>query len=68
MITSTVVLFKEFLWGIAVGFLGGILFVLPTNFNNAITKVREGNQILINLNKDLYLLNKSQIKEIMIDL
>jgi len=42
--------------------------VLRTNFNNAITTVREGNSILVNLNKDVYFMNKSQIKEIIIDL
>lgn len=68
MITITVVVFKDLLWGIAVGSLVGILFVLRTNFRNAITIVREGNHIMIKLNKDIYFMNKSQIKEIIMDL
>jgi MFS superfamily sulfate permease-like transporter len=68
MITILVVVFKDLLWGIALGSLVGILFVLKTNFNNAITIVREGNNVLINLNKDIYFLNKSQIKEALLDL
>ena len=68
MVTIIVVVFKDLLWGIMVGSLVGILFVLRTNFRNAITTVREGNNILINLNKDIYFMNKSQIKEIIIDL
>lgn len=68
MITILVVVFKDLLWGIAVGSLVGILFVLRTNFNNAITSVREGNNVLIKLNKDIYFMNKSQIKEIFLDL
>ena len=68
MITITVVVFKDLLWGIAVGSLVGILFVLRTNFKNALTTVRSGSSILINLNKDIYFMNKSQIKEIIIAL
>ena len=68
MVTIIVVVFKDLLWGIAVGSLVGILFVLRTNFRNAVTIVREGNNMLINLNKDIYFMNKSQIKEIIVDL
>lgn len=68
MITILVVVFKDLLWGIAVGSLVGILFVLRTNFNNAITSIRDGKNVLIKLNKDIYFMNKSQIKEILLDL
>jgi MFS superfamily sulfate permease-like transporter len=68
MVTILVVVFKDLLWGIAVGSIVGILFVLRTNFKNAITIVREGNSVLINLNKDIYFMNKSQIKDVLIDL
>jgi MFS superfamily sulfate permease-like transporter len=68
IVTILVVIFKDLLWGIAVGSLVGILFVLRTNFNNAVTSIREGNNVLINFNKDIYFMNKSQIKEILMDL
>lgn len=68
IVTILVVVFKDLLWGIAVGSLVGILFVLRTNFKNAITPIREGKNVLINLNKDIYFMNKSQIKEILMDL
>jgi MFS superfamily sulfate permease-like transporter len=68
MVTILVVVFKDLLWGIAVGSLVGILFVLKTNFNNAITSIREGKNVFIKLNKDIYFMNKSQIKEILVDL
>jgi MFS superfamily sulfate permease-like transporter len=68
IVTILVVVFKDLLWGIAVGALVGILFVLRTNFNNAITSIREGNKVLINLNKDIYFMNKSQIKEVLLGL
>ena len=68
IVTILFVVFKDLLWGIAVGSLVGILFVLRTNFRNAISSVREGKKVLINLNKDIYFMNKSQIKEILIDL
>ena len=68
IVTILVVVFKDLLWGIAVGSLVGILFVLRTNFRNAITSIREGNDVIIKLNKDIYFMNKSQIKEILMDL
>jgi MFS superfamily sulfate permease-like transporter len=68
IITILVVVFKDLLWGIGVGSLVGILFVLRTNFKNAVTSIREGNSVLINLNKDIYFMNKSQIKEILLNL
>ena len=68
IVTILVVVFKDLLWGIAVGSLVGILFVLRTNFRNAITVVREGKSVLINLSKDIYFMNKSQIKDALMDL
>ena len=68
IVTILVVVFKDLLWGIAVGSLVGILFVLRTNFKNAITSVREGRNVLVKLNKDIYFINKSQIKEILMSL
>lgn len=68
MVTILAVVFKDLLWGIAIGSLIGILFVLKTNFNNTITVVREGNNVLINLSKDIYFMNKSQMKEILMTL
>jgi MFS superfamily sulfate permease-like transporter len=68
IITILVVVFKDLLWGIAIGSLVGILFVLRTNFNNAVTSIREGKNVFIKLNKDIYFMNKSQIKEILVDL
>jgi MFS superfamily sulfate permease-like transporter len=68
IVTILVVVFKDLLWGIAVGSIVGILFVLRTNFKNAITIVREGKSVLINLNKDIYFMNKSQIKDILLNL
>ncbi len=68
IVTILVVVFKDLLWGIGVGTLVGILFVLRTNFKNTVTLNREGNRVLINLNKDIYFMNKSQIKEILMDL
>jgi MFS superfamily sulfate permease-like transporter len=68
IVTILVVIFKDLLWGIAVGSLVGILFVLRTNFNNAVTSIREGKNVFIKLNKDIYFMNKSQIKEILVDL
>jgi MFS superfamily sulfate permease-like transporter len=63
-----VVVFKDLSWGVAIGSIVGTLFVLRKNFRNAIISVREEKNVLINLNKDIYFMNKSQIKEVLINL
>lgn len=68
LVTILVVVFKDLLWGIGVGSLVGILLVLRTNFNNTITSVRDGKNVLIKFNKDIYFMNKSQIKTILMGL
>ncbi|MBP6409519.1 MAG: SulP family inorganic anion transporter [Pseudarcicella sp.] len=68
IVTILVVVFKDLLWGIAIGTLVGIIFVLRTNFNNAISYLREKNNVLIKLNKDISFMNKSQLKDVLLDL
>ena len=68
MITILVIVFKDLLWGIAIGSVVGILFVLKTNFRNVISYIREGKNVLIKFNKDVFFLNKPQIKELLMNL
>ena len=68
IITILIIVFKDLLWGIAIGAVVGILFVLKTNFRNVISYVREGNNVLIKFNKDVFFLNKPQIKELLMNL
>lgn len=68
IITILVIVFKDLLWGIAIGSVIGILFVLKTNFRNVISYVREGNNVMIKFNKDVFFLNKPQVKELLMNL
>jgi MFS superfamily sulfate permease-like transporter len=68
IITILVIVFKDLLWGIFIGTLVGIIFVLRSNFKNIISFIREGNSVLIKFNKDVHFLNKPQIKEILMGL
>jgi MFS superfamily sulfate permease-like transporter len=68
VITILVIVFKDLLWGIFIGTAVGLLFVLRTNFKNVISYVREGSSVLIKFNKDVYFLNKPQMKEIIMNL
>jgi MFS superfamily sulfate permease-like transporter len=68
MITILVIVFKDLLWGICVGTLVGLLFVLKTNAKNVISVIRDCDNVLIKFNKDVYFLNKHKMKEILMDL
>jgi MFS superfamily sulfate permease-like transporter len=68
IITILVIVFKDLLWGIFIGTAVGLLFVLRTNFKNVISTVREGKNVLVKFNKDVYFLNKPQIKDILMNL
>ncbi len=68
IITILVIVFKDLLWGIFIGSAVGIIFVLKSNFRNIISFIREGNQVLIKFNKDVFFLNKPKLKEILLSL
>jgi MFS superfamily sulfate permease-like transporter len=68
IITILVVVFKDLLWGIFIGTAVGLLFVLRTNFKNVISFVRDGKNVLVKFNKDVYFLNKPKIKEVLMNL
>jgi MFS superfamily sulfate permease-like transporter len=68
IITILVIVFKDLLWGIFIGTAVGLLFVLRTNFKNVVSYVRDGKSVLMKFNKDVYFLNKPQIKEILMNL
>ncbi len=68
VITILVIVFKDLLWGIFIGTAVGLLFVLRTNFKNVVSHIRDGKNVLIKFNKDVYFLNKPQIKDILMNL
>ncbi|PWK28143.1 carbonic anhydrase [Arcicella aurantiaca] len=68
VITILVIVFKDLLWGIFIGTLVGLIFVLRTNFKNVISFVRDNRNVLIKFNKDVHFLNKPKMKEILMSL
>ncbi len=62
MVTILAILFTNLLQGIFIGLGIGLLFVLRTNFKRALFSVKEGNQYLIRLTKDVSFLNKALLR------
>ncbi|GAB3919358.1 hypothetical protein GCM10028804_10870 [Larkinella terrae] len=63
IVTVIGIVFTDLLIGIGIGLVVGILFVLYTNFQSTFRVVRDGNKVLIKLQKDLYFLIKPQLKQ-----
>lgn len=68
VVTISVIVFKDLLFGIFIGTAVGLIFVLFTNFHSAVSFVREGKNVLIQFNKDVSFLNKPKIKQILLSL
>jgi MFS superfamily sulfate permease-like transporter len=62
MVTIVAILFTNLLQGIFIGLGIGLLFVLRTNFKQALFCVKEGNQYLVRLTKDVSFLNKALLR------
>ena len=63
IVTVAGIVFTDLLVGIVLGSVVGIIYVLYTNFQTTFRVVRDGNSVLIRFEKDLYFLNKPQLKE-----
>jgi MFS superfamily sulfate permease-like transporter len=63
LITVAVVVGVDLLWGIFIGTLVGLLFVLITNYSSVFTVFKNGNEILIKFQKDITFLHKMALKE-----
>lgn len=63
IVTVLGIVFTDLLIGIGIGLVVGIIFVLFTNFQAAFRVVRDGNKVLIKIQKDLYFLLKPQLKQ-----
>jgi MFS superfamily sulfate permease-like transporter len=62
-VTVAVVVGVDLLWGIFVGTLVGLIFVVITNYSSVFTVFKNGNEILIKFQKDVTFLHKMQLKE-----
>lgn len=63
LVTIVVVVGVDLLWGIFVGTLVGLVFVLVTNYSSVFTVFQNGNDVLIKFQKDVTFLHKMALKE-----
>ncbi|KAB7729048.1 SulP family inorganic anion transporter [Rudanella paleaurantiibacter] len=63
LVTVVGIIFTDLLIGIAMGAVVGLLFVLYTNSQASFRVIREGNNVLIKFQRDMYFLSKPQLKE-----
>ena len=63
LLTVAVVVGVDLLWGIFIGTLVGLIFVLITNYSSVFTVFKDGNEILIKFQKDVTFLHKMSLKE-----
>jgi MFS superfamily sulfate permease-like transporter len=63
LVTVAVVVGVDLLWGIFIGTLVGLIFVLITNYSSVFTVFKNGNEILIKFQKDVTFLHKMALKE-----
>ncbi|GAB3504740.1 hypothetical protein GCM10027341_35480 [Spirosoma knui] len=65
IVTVVGIVFTDLLIGIALGAVVGIFFVLYTNFQSSLRINRNGSKVTVEFEKDLYFLNKPQLKEVL---
>lgn len=63
LVTVAVVVGVDLLWGIFIGTLVGLIFVVITNYSSVFTVFQNGNEILIKFQKDVTFLHKMSLKE-----
>ena len=63
LVTVGVVVGVDLLWGIFIGTLVGLIFVVITNYSSVFTVFQNGNEILIKFQKDVTFLHKMALKE-----
>ncbi len=62
VVTIAAILLKDLLWGIAIGILVSLYFLLRSGFRSSVFIVNDENKYMIRLRKDVSFLNKSLIK------
>ncbi len=63
MITISVVVGVDLLWGIFIGTAVGLIFVILTNYSSVFSVFTNGNEVLIKFQKDVTFLHKMALKE-----
>lgn len=63
VITIIVVVGVDLLWGIFIGTIIGLIFVIITNYSSVFSVFQNGNEVLIKFQKDVTFLHKMALKE-----
>jgi MFS superfamily sulfate permease-like transporter len=63
IVTVIAILVTNLLIGIFIGIVVGLFYVLKSNFHQAISMVKHGNNYLLRLNKDVSFLNKALLRK-----
>ena len=63
LITIAVVVGVDLLWGIFIGTVIGLIFVIITNYSSVFSVFQNGNEVLIKFQKDVTFLHKMAVKE-----
>lgn len=58
VITILAILFTDLLQGVAIGIIAGLFFILRTNIRTPFSITKDGKNILLRFNKDVYFMNK----------
>jgi MFS superfamily sulfate permease-like transporter len=63
LITVLAVVFTDLLKGIGIGVVVAMGYILYTNYKGSMSFMREGKNVLIQFNKDIFYFNKSELKQ-----
>ncbi len=63
LVTVIAVVFTDLLKGIGIGVFVAMLYILYTNYKDSMSLLRDGKNVLIQFNKDIFYFNKSELKQ-----
>ena len=63
LVTVVAVVFTDLLKGIGIGVFVAMLYILYTNYKGSMSLLRDGKNVLIQFNKDIFYFNKSELKQ-----
>lgn len=63
LVTILIVVGVDLLWGIFIGTLVGLIFVVATNYSSVFSVYKKDNEVLIKFQKDVTFLHKMALKE-----
>lgn len=62
LVTTVLVVIMGILWGVAIGLLVSLYFVVRANINKSTTMVSDGNKYMLQFRKDITFIHKPEIK------